>query len=90
SLYEEDYVTVARVADSDLSPEAVEEKAAGLRSEMRAAIEDLDVERAALIRDELYALENNALMAGFEAPPKKGSVSPGRRRGAGRGGRKHR
>ena len=90
SLYEEDYVTVSKVADSDLSPEAVEEKTAGLRSEMRAAVEDLDFERAALIRDELYALENNALMAGFEAPPKKGSTSPGRRRRAGRGGRKRR
>ncbi len=85
SLYEEDYVTVPLVAEGDLPPEEVEEKTGKLRDEMRAAVEDLDFERAALIRDEIYALENDALMAGFEAPARRGSSSPGRRRGAGRG-----
>jgi excinuclease ABC subunit B len=90
SLYEEDYVTVPVVAEGDLSPEAVEEKTRKLRDGMRAAVEELDFERAALIRDEIYALENDALMAGFDAPARKGSASPGRRRGAGRGNRKRR
>ena len=55
---------------------------------MRVAVEDLDFERAALIRDQIFALENDALMSGFEAPPRRGS--PGGQRPRGRGGRKRR
>ena len=88
SLYEEDYVTVSKVAEQDLSPESVEERTTKLRAEMRAAVEDLDFERAALIRDQIFALENEALMSGFEAPARRGSS--GGRRAAGKGGRKRR
>ncbi len=88
SLYEEDYVTISKVAEQDLSPEGVAERTGKLRVEMRAAVEDLDFERAALIRDQIFALENEALMSGFEAPPRRGS--PSGRRPGGRGGRKRR
>ena len=88
SLYEEDYVTVSKVAEHDVSPESVEQRTAKLRVEMRAAVEDLDFERAALIRDQIFSLENEALMSGFEAPARRGSSSG--RRAAGRGGRRQR
>ena len=88
SLYEEDYVTVSKVAEHDVSPESVEQRTTKLRVEMRAAVEDLDFERAALIRDQIFSLENEALMSGFEAPARRGSSSA--RRTAGRGGRRQR
>ncbi|MEE8314698.1 MAG: excinuclease ABC subunit UvrB [Myxococcota bacterium] len=90
SLYEEDYVTVSRVADGEVSPEEVEERTRKLRVEMRAAVEELDFERAAIIRDEIHALESDVLMAGFEAPARRSGPSRGRRKGAGRAGRKRR
>ncbi len=88
SLYEEDYVTVSKVAEHDVSPESVEQRTTKLRVEMRAAVEDLDFERAALIRDQIFSLENEALMSGFEAPARRGSSSA--RRTAARGGRRQR
>ena len=88
SLYEEDYVTVSKVAEHDVSPESVEQRTTKLRVEMRAAVEDLDFERAALIRDQIFSLENEALMSGFEAPARRGSSSA--RRAAARGGRRQR
>ncbi len=88
SLYEEDYVTVSKVAEHDVSPESVEQRTTKLRVEMRAAVEDLDFEWAALIRDQIFSLENEALMSGFEAPARRGSSSA--RRTAGRGGRRQR
>ena len=90
SLYEEDYVTVSKVADVEMSPEEVEERTRKLRVEMRAAVEALDFERAAIIRDEIHALESDVLMAGFEAPARRSGPSRGRRKGAGRAGRKRR
>ncbi len=90
SLYEEDYVTVSKVADGEMSPEEVEERTRKLRVEMRAAVEELDFERAAIIRDEIHALESDVLMAGFEAPAGRSGPSRGRRKGAGRAGRKRR
>ncbi len=88
SLYEDDYVTISRVAEEDLSPESVQERTGKLRAEMRAAVEDLDFERAALIRDQIFSLENEALMSGFEAPARRGSS--GGRPTPRRGGRKRR
>ena len=88
SLYEEDYVTISKVAEHDVSPESVEQRTTKLRVEMRAAVEDLDFERAALIRDQIFSLENEALMSGFEAPARRGSSSA--RRAAARGGRRQR
>ena len=88
SLYEDDYVTISKVAEEDLSPESVQERTGKRRAEMRAAVEDLDFERAALIRDQIFSLENEALMSGFEAPARRGSSSA--RPTPRRGGRKRR
>ena len=88
SLYEADYVTVSIAADKeDLSPEAVSERTKGLREQMRSAAEDLDFERAAIIRDEIHRIEEGSLLAGFEAEPR--TRSRPRPRG-GRGGRRRR
>jgi len=82
SLYERDYVTVPSVADAeDLSAEELAGKVEGLRSEMRSAAEELDFERAALIRDQINQIEERALLHGFEAKPSAGKG------GRGRGGR---
>jgi excinuclease ABC subunit B len=75
SLYEADYVTVELVADADPDPEALPEHLEGLRTQMRAAAEDLDFERAALLRDQIRALQERALLRGFEAPVRPGSAA---------------
>ena len=82
-------VTVITEAQG-MAPEEVEERTRKLRLEMRAAVEALDFERAAIIRDEIHALESDVLMAGFEAPARRSGPSRGRRKGAGRAGRKRR
>jgi excinuclease ABC subunit B len=91
-LYEADYVTVPIVADAeDLSPEAVQKKTTAMRKQMRVAAEDLDFERAAIIRDEIHRLEEGSLLAGFEATA-SGAPAP-RPKGRGRarsGGRRRR
>ncbi len=80
SLYEADYVTVPVAADA-ASPEEVAEKVRELREAMRAAVHELDFERAALLRDEIKALEEGAVLSGFEAAGRP------RKAGAGKGGR---
>jgi excinuclease ABC subunit B len=70
SVYEQDYVTVAPVADAgpaelvgkDLKASIVE-----LEKRMRAAAADLEFEKAARLRDEIRRLE--ALELGLEPPP---------------------
>jgi excinuclease ABC subunit B len=86
TLYEADYVTVPLAADAELSAEDVPAQVEKLRAEMRAAAEELDFERAALIRDRIHALEEGALLSGFEAPPRVASASGRAGRGAGRAG----
>jgi excinuclease ABC subunit B len=86
SLYEADYVTVPIAADAELSVEDIPAQVAKLRAEMRAAAEDLDFERAALIRDRIHALEEGALLSGFEAPPRVASAGGRAGKGGGRGG----
>ena len=54
---------------------------------MRRAADELDFERAALLRDQVQQLEKDALLAGFEAPAKQGSETVPARRKSGRGGR---
>ncbi len=80
SLYEADYVTVELAADADPGPEELPEHVENLRAQMRSAAEDLDFERAALIRDQIRALQERTLLRGYEAPARS---SPA----AGRGGR---
>jgi excinuclease ABC subunit B len=75
SLYEADYVTVPKVAEEDYDPNALRAKVSALREEMRAAAEDLDFERAAELRDRIKALEEGALIAGYEA---EGQTKPAR------------
>jgi excinuclease ABC subunit B len=86
TLYEADYVTVPLAADAELSAEDLPAQVEKLRAEMRAAAEELDFERAALIRDRIHALEEGALLSGFEAPPRVASASGRAGRGAGRAG----
>jgi excinuclease ABC subunit B len=81
SLYEKDYVTVDAVADADLEADDLAERVDGMRTEMRTAAEELDFERAALIRDQINAIEERALLHGFEAKQKG---PKGRRGGRGR------
>jgi excinuclease ABC subunit B len=89
SLYEADYVTVPLLADAEMGPDELREKVRELRDAMRAAVEELEFERAALIRDEIRSLEEGAVLAGFEAPARK--VKPGGKSGgAGKRGRRRR
>ena len=44
-----------------------------LRREMRTAVEALEFERAAKLRDEINDLEERARLQGFEAPPRSGA-----------------
>jgi excinuclease ABC subunit B len=80
SLYEADYVTVELAADRDPRPEELPGHVEELRAQMRAAAEGLDFERAALIRDQIRALQERTLLRGYEAPARASA-------GAGRGGR---
>ncbi len=91
SLYEADYVTVPIAADrEDLSPDAVRERTKGLREQMRAAAEELDFERAAIIRDQIQRLEEGSLLAGYEAEAPGKRPRQGKRTPRGRGGRSRR
>jgi excinuclease ABC subunit B len=81
SLYEADYVTVPLVKDAEVSLDAVGEEVVKLRARMQKAAEDLDYERAAELRDRIKALEERAVMLGFEAPPKQSKASKAGRAG---------
>jgi excinuclease ABC subunit B len=87
SLYEADYVTVPKAADLDFTPDELRDQVQALRAEMKAAAEDLDFERAAEIRDRIKALEEGALLAGYEAGPRKARAAPSPK---GRGGKRRR
>jgi hypothetical protein len=53
---------------------------------MKRAAEALDYERAADLRDRIHALEEQALLAGFEAPAREGKGDASGSRGrSGRG-----
>jgi excinuclease ABC subunit B len=87
SLYEADYVTVSIAADEDdLDLAEVPRQVEALRAEMRKAAADLDFERAALLRDNIRRMEEEALMRGFDAPPSTGRDPARRGVGRGRGG----
>jgi excinuclease ABC subunit B len=92
SIYEADYVTVPLVAEGGASAGDVTRQVTKLRAEMRAAAEALDFERAADLRDRIRALEEGAVLAGFEAEPRAASGQPARgpRGSAGRGRRPRR
>jgi excinuclease ABC subunit B len=76
SLYEADYVTVPKAADLEFTPDELRTQVMAMRAEMKAAAEDLDFERAADIRDRIKQLEEGALLAGYEAAPRKGRAAP--------------
>ncbi len=88
SRYEADYVTVPVAADDDIDLLEVPKEVERLRKEMRQAAEDLDYERAAVLRDRIRELEEKALMQGFDAPAAVGrdpaKAGRGRRRGGSR------
>jgi excinuclease ABC subunit B len=70
SVYEQDYITVAPVADSSAAEFVGKDLAATileLEKRMRAAAADLEFEEAARLRDEIKRLE--ALDLGLEPPP---------------------
>jgi excinuclease ABC subunit B len=68
SLYEADYVTPPLAADAELPLDEIPKRVKALRREMQAAVEELDFERAAKLRDQIIELEERALLQGFEAP----------------------
>jgi excinuclease ABC subunit B len=68
SLYEADYVTPPLAADAELPLDEIPKRVKALRREMQAAVEELDFERAAKLRDQIIELEERALLEGFEAP----------------------
>jgi excinuclease ABC subunit B len=88
SLYEADYVTVPLVKDEEVSVDAVGEEVVKLRARMQKAAADLDFERAAELRDRIKALEERAVMLGFEAPAREHAADgpAGSRARGGRGG----
>jgi excinuclease ABC subunit B len=70
SVFEQDYVTVAPVADTKVAEfvgKDLRSSIAELESRMRAAAADLEFEEAARLRDEIRRLE--ALDLGLEPPP---------------------
>jgi excinuclease ABC subunit B len=70
SVFEQDYVTVAPVADSKVAEfvgKDLRSSIADLEGRMRAAAADLEFEEAARLRDEIRRLE--ALDLGLEPPP---------------------
>ena len=85
SLYEADYVTVSISQDEEIDLDDVPKLVAGLREEMKRAADGLDFERAAMLRDQVKQLEKDAILAGFDAPAKRGSGQASGK--AGRGGR---
>jgi len=87
SLYEADYVTVSKAADLDFTPDELAARVKKLRAEMRAAAEDLDFERAGDLRDQIKALEEGALLAGYEAGPRVARAPKPKRGTRGRGRR---
>ena len=83
SLYEADYVTAPLVADGELPVDEIPKRVKALRREMRTAVEALEFERAAKLRDEINDLEERALLQGFEASPRSGAANSGRSGGGG-------
>jgi excinuclease ABC subunit B len=70
SVFEQDYVTVAPIADSGVKEfvgKDLKSSIAELEKRMRAAAADLEFEEAARLRDEIKRLE--ALELGLEPPP---------------------
>jgi excinuclease ABC subunit B len=70
SVFEQDYVTVAPVADTGVKEfvgKDLKSSIADLEKRMRAAAADLEFEQAARLRDEIKRLE--ALDLGLEPPP---------------------
>ena len=73
SLYEADYSTAALVAEGEIPVEEIPKQVKALRREMKVAVEELDFERAAKLRDRIIELEESALLRGFEAPARTAS-----------------
>jgi len=82
SVFEQDYVTVAPVADSrtvEFVGKDLRASIAEIEKQMRAAAANLEFEEAARLRDELRRLE--ALDMGLEPPPAaSATLRPGARR----------
>jgi excinuclease ABC subunit B len=80
SVFEQDYVTVAPVADSGVKEfvgKDLRSSIAELEKRMRAAAADLEFEEAARMRDEIKRLE--ALELGLEPPPAASALMRPRR-----------
>jgi excinuclease ABC subunit B len=80
SVFEQDYVTIAPVKDSDAAEfvgKNLKASIADLEKRMRAAASNLEFEQAARFRDEIKRLE--ALELGLPAPPVASAVSRSKR-----------